>query len=207
MDIKNTIFGKYKFDITSILIIINIIIYILIKIDYKLIFYLGFYPDRILSKLFLWQFFTYLFVHNPFNLLHLIFNMIGLFVFGRYLERKMGGKEFLTYYFVTGIGAILIFLFLGKPVIGASGAIFALLLAFATYFPDSKLLFLFVLPVKAPVVVLIFAALSLLFQFVDSAGNIAHLAHLTGLLVGYLYLVFRLKINPINVFKESFKKK
>jgi membrane associated rhomboid family serine protease len=200
---KSNKLNKYKIDITTILIAVNIIVFIAISNDYKLIFYLGFYPDRVISNMFLWQFFTYMFVHSPFNPIPILFNMLGLFIFGRSLEKKMGSGEFLIYYFVTGIGAVILFLFLKVPIVGASGVVFAILLAFATYFPNKKINLLFVLPIKAPVAVLLFAGLSLLFQFVGSVNNIVHLTNLTGILIGFIYFVYRLKINPIKVFKEK----
>ena len=144
-----------------------------------------------------------MFVYSPFYPIPILFNMLGLFIFGRSLEKKMGSREFLIYYFVTGIGAVILFLFLKVPIVGASGVVFAILLAFATYFPNKKINLLFVLPIKAPFAVLLFAGLSLLFQFVGSVNNIVHLTNLTGILIGFIYFVYRLKINPIKVFKEK----
>ncbi len=65
-----------------------------------------------------------MFVHSPFNLIPILFNLLGLFIFGRSLEKKMGSREFLVYYFVTGIGAVFLFIFFNTPVIGASAAVF-----------------------------------------------------------------------------------
>jgi len=132
--------------------------------------------------------------------------MLGLFIFGSQLELRMGSREFLIYYLAAGIGAGILALLLKIPVIGASGAIYALLLGFATYFPNAKILVFFFFPLKAPVAVLLFAGLSIFFQFSGSFGGVAHWAHLAGIAVGYLYFVIRLKINPVKVFIENFRR-
>ena len=84
--------------------------------------------------------------------------------------------------------------------VGASGAILAVLLAFAAYFPDTRILFMFFLPMRAPAAVLVFAAATLFFLFTGTNSGVAHLTHLAGLVFGYLYLLVRLGINPARVF-------
>lgn len=197
---------EYSFNATTILILINIGVYIIIKLFPNLLNYLALYTPLFINFKMYWQLITYMFVHDPFGFSHILFNMLGLFIFGNQLEWRMGSREFLIYYFAAGIGAGILALIIQTPVIGASGAIYALLLAFATYFPNARILVFFFLPMKAPVAVLIFAALSLFFQFSGALGGIAHWAHLAGLVVGYFYFLLRLKINPVKVFIDNMRR-
>lgn len=143
----------------------------------------------------IYQLVTYLFVHG--NTLHLIFNMFILYIFGRELEIYWGTRRFLRYYFVCGIGAGVIsipFMWgLGMPLVGASGALFGLLIAYGMLFPErvvTILLFFFIpLRMRARQMVLIFIGLEMLFLLGRSGGGgIAHFAHLGGALVGFVYL-------------------
>ena len=137
-----------------------------------------------------WQGITYMFLHG--NFFHLAINMYILWMFGRELEYLWGTKEFYKYYFICGIGAALIYSFFNMnstiPVVGASGAIFGILLAFGMTFPRTKLIiFPLLIPIDAKYAVWIFGIMELLFLF-QGGGNVAHLAHLGGLAVGYIYL-------------------
>jgi membrane associated rhomboid family serine protease len=152
-----------------------------------------------------WQVVTYMFFHAGWT--HLFFNMIALFMFGIQLEREMGSTEFLAYYFASGIGAGiatgLLFMAMGMSntyMLGASGAIFSVMLAFAAFFPDARIFVFGILPMRAPTAVAAFAGLEIFFQLINPRSGVAHLAHLTGLAFGYLYLVVRFRINPIEVF-------
>ncbi len=152
---------------------------------------LGMVPVLIWQKGYLWQLVSYLFLHGGF--FHLLFNMFGLWMFGSDIERLWGTRRFLTYYFFTGIGAGLFTLALTPsgvvPTIGASGAIYGILLAFAWFFPERRILLYFVFPIPARVFVLIFGGIELLASITQQPGGaIAHLAHLGGLVFGYLYL-------------------
>jgi membrane associated rhomboid family serine protease len=146
------------------------------------------------SRFYLWQFFTYMFLHG--GMFHLLFNMYALWVFGCEIERMWGPKAFLRYYFITGVGAgiihTLITPFSMVPTIGASGAVLGVLTAFAMMFPDREItmLLFFILPVRmrAKTMALLFAGISLLSGVLGSTDGIAHFAHLGGMLVGYLYL-------------------
>jgi membrane associated rhomboid family serine protease len=153
------------------------------------------YPDFLL-RFKVWQVFTYMFLHGgPF---HLFFNMLILWIFGSEVEGTWGSKAFLKYYIICGIGAGIIHLLVqallsqpGVGVVGASGAIYGVLLAFAMINPDREITFLlfFVLPVniKAKYLVMTLAGLAL-FAGVFADDGVAHFAHLGGLLVGYIYL-------------------
>jgi len=153
-------------------------------------------PARVLKQLWLWQPVTYMFLHHATDIWHLVFNMLTLWMFGGDLEMRWGPARFLRYYFICGIGAGLITclwnLLRGEPsvTIGASGAIFGLLIAFGMLFPNRMVLFMFFFPMKARVMVAIFAVLQLYFvgAFSRSGGGIAYFAHLGGMLVGWLYL-------------------
>jgi len=152
----------------------------------------------------IYQFITYLFVHA--DLFHLLFNMLILYIFGPELENFWGRSSFLRYYFISGIGAgicsIPFIWGIQAPLIGASGALFALLIAYGMLFPDKviTLLLFFIIPVrmKARQMVLIFIALELLFLFNSAGeGGIAHFAHLGGALVGFIYLKWPIILNRL----------
>jgi membrane associated rhomboid family serine protease len=158
--------------------------------------WLGLTPARFFTG-FLWQPVSYLFLHA--DILHVAFNMLALWMFGVDLERRWGRTAFLRYYFVCGIGAALTVLLVSllpfaaaaemyrKPTIGASGAIYGLLLAYGMLFPH-RTIFLMVFPVPARVYVIIVGVIVLLQASGGGGGGIAHFAHLGGLVAGYLYL-------------------
>ncbi len=162
----------------------------------------GMTPGTVFSEFRLWQFFTYMFIHaGPW---HLIFNMFFLWMFGCEVERTLGTREFVKYYLACGVGAALLHLIVSfllsssgvdVPVVGASGAIYGVMAAFAVLFPERviTLLLFLVLPVqlKAKYLVMIFAGISVLLGTVGAFGNadgVAHFAHLGGMVAGFLYL-------------------
>ena len=154
----------------------------------------GLIPQYAWSKFYIWQFVTYMFLHG--SILHIFFNMYALWVFGCEVERMWGTKAFYRYYFITGVGAGLFHTLItpGSEVatIGASGAVMAVLTAFAMMFPNREitLLIFFIFPVRmrARTLALGFAGLSIFNGVLGSPDGIAHFAHLGGMLVGYLYL-------------------
>ena len=145
----------------------------------------------------IWQLFTYMFMHG--GIAHILFNMFALWLFGTEIENYWGTKEFTAYYFICGIGAALINLIstIGSPypTVGASGAVFGILLAFGMMFPDRYIFLYFLFPIKAKYFVAGYAALELFMginnQTMGSGSNIAHFAHLGGMLVGFVYIKFR----------------
>ncbi len=190
---------SYSFyNVTLVLIVINVGVYLIQQLAPRATLYLGLFSQLVIQRGFFWQVATYMFVHG--SHWHILLNMLGLFIFGAQLERRMGSNEFLLFYMTTGVGTGLVSLALGANVVGASGAIYALLLAFATYFPYARIFVFGILPLRAPVAVALFAGLSLFSQVSGAGGGIAHFAHLAGLVLGYLYFVVRLGINPIQVF-------
>jgi membrane associated rhomboid family serine protease len=148
----------------------------------------------------LWQVVTYMFVHSPRALSHILFNMLAVWMFGTELERRWGTIAFAKYYFVTGIGAglcvvaIALLPFEGARVayglvtIGASGAVYGLLLAWGMLFPHRKILFMFIFPLPARIFVLIVGAIAFFSALGATGGTVSNLAHLGGLVVGWFYL-------------------
>lgn len=164
----------------------------------------GLVPMRVAQDYWLWQFVTYIFLHG--TPLHLLLNMLILWFFGSEIELKMGRRDFLLYFFLCGVGAGIfnflvnaVFLDVSKldnPIIGASGDIFGLLAAYGIFFGERYMLVLLIFPMKAKYFVLIMAAIELLMGVQSgvqgsAADNVAHFAHLGGMLIGALYIYFR----------------
>jgi membrane associated rhomboid family serine protease len=161
--------------------------------------FFGLVPLGPIPGLRIWQPFTYLFLHG--GLLHLLMNMLWLWMFGRELELVWGKKRFLDFFFLCGVGAGLIELLVKTipmlwgvrpsdvPTIGASGAIFGILMANAVLFPDRRV-WVFPLPVAIPMrpYVAVIGAIEFFFTLGAGGDKVAHLCHLGGMLVGYLYL-------------------
>ena len=141
-----------------------------------------------------WQLATYLFLHDLGSIWHILFNMLTLWMFGAPIEETWGTRRFVTYYFVCGIGAgicvVLVNLAFGNPyqrVIGASGAIYGLLLAFGMLFPNQTVLMSFLFPIKAKYMVMIFGAIAFLSSF-QTGSTVSNLAHLGGMIFGFIYM-------------------
>lgn len=141
-----------------------------------------------------WQLVTYLFLHSLGSIWHIVFNMLTLWMFGTPIEQTWGTRRFLQYYFVCGIGAgicvVLANLAFGNPyqrVLGASGAIYGLLLAFGMLFPNQTVLMSFLFPIKAKYMVMIFGAIAFLSSF-QTGSTVSNLAHLGGMLFGFAYM-------------------
>ncbi|MEZ4389211.1 MAG: rhomboid family intramembrane serine protease [Candidatus Krumholzibacteriia bacterium] len=151
----------------------------------------SFIPYFAMQKLQLWRFFTYMFLHGSFT--HIAFNMLGLWLFGSRMEALWGSRTFTWFYFAAGVGGALVygvFSLAGVsalvPMVGASGAIYGILLAFGLAFPNA-IIFVFFFPMPARIAVVVFAAISLLGI---GGANVAHLAHLGGMLTGLAFLWF-----------------
>jgi membrane associated rhomboid family serine protease len=159
---------------------------------------LGLVPRSVVESLALWQLFTYMFLHAPGDLTHILFNMLTLYWIGTALEQTWGKRRFLRFYILCGLGAgvsvvVLNYVFRSPDVwtIGASGAIYGLLLAFGILFPDAQMLFMFLFPMKARHMVLLLGAISFLLTFRASGGAVSHVAHLGGLVTGFFLLKSR----------------
>jgi membrane associated rhomboid family serine protease len=184
------------------LILINVIIYLFELVEIKftghhlLIDYFGLTPALVYQKGMIWQLCTYMFLHAPQNYLHLFFNAYIFFNLGLVLEQTWGAKKFLKYYFFCGIGAGVLIFFIGflsgnvnVPTIGASGAIYGLLLAFGILYPNVEILLFFVLPVKAKYLVVLLGVTELFLELYGGPSSISHVGHLGGLLFGIFYFL------------------
>ncbi len=199
---------RYRYyNATIILIVVTVAVFLLgfLGLRRAIQVYLGLTPVLVLQAGTWWQVVTYMFVHAGWG--HIFFNMLALFLFGIQLEQRMGSSEFLLFYFICGIGAGIATVFINTAtgqgavdVVGASGAIFALLLAFAAYFPDARIFIFGILPMRAPVAVGLYAGIEIVSSFTSFQSGVAHLTHLAGLAFGWLYLLARLDMNPARIF-------
>ena len=194
--------------VTKNLVAINILMFIatLINENFMVANFAMFYPASPFFKP--WQILTHMFMHGGFW--HIFFNMYSLLMFGSILERSLGTKKYLIFYFVTGLGAVAlhtgvewlqarVFIANGiaqayqqllvTPTLGASGAIYGVLIGFAMLYPQARLILIFPpIPVKAKWLVIIFAAIELVFGINGIQGGVAHFAHLGGMLFGWLLI-------------------
>ena len=194
--------------VTKNLVAINILMFIatLVNENFMVANFAMFYPASPFFKP--WQILTHMFMHGGFW--HIFFNMYSLLMFGSILERSLGPKKFLIFYFVTGLGAVAlhtgvewmqarVFIANGAagayqqllvtPTLGASGAIYGILIGFAMLYPQARLILIFPpIPVKAKWLVIIFAAIELVFGINGIQGGVAHFAHLGGMLFGWLLI-------------------
>ena len=163
--------------------------------------YFGLNPELIKTG-YVWQFATYMFLHGGF--FHILFNMFVLWMFGSEVERKWGSKKFIRYYLFTGVFAGVCSFFLSPAMtVGASGAIYGLLLAFALIDPNRIIYFYFVIPMKAKYFVLIIGGIEL-FSSISGAGvGIAHVAHLGGIVGGIIYIFFSRRISRKKRFDDK----
>lgn len=202
---------KYSyFHATFYVIILNLVVFLLTYIFPKLQYILSLNAGLIIYRKMFWQFFTYMYVHHGVS--HIIFNMLGLLIFGTALEKAVGSKEFLLFYTVCGVLSgflsFVVYYFTGSyrtMLAGASGAIYAVLFAYAVCFPNSKLYIWGLIPIQAPVLVLIYTVIELVEQFF-TYSNVAHMTHLFGFLAAWLYFLIRMRIRPFKVWKEYLRK-
>ena len=163
-----------------------------------LVHHFGIIPGKYIQNTY--QVFTYMFLHalqrRP---MHIVFNMLYLWMFGVDVEKRLGSRSFAWMYFICGVGAgvlsavffAIMNLMTGNagPVIGASGAIFGVMLAYGLLFPERMILLFFILPIKAIYLVMFMIAAEVVYLVTGAAGNVAHIAHVSGALFAYLYLL------------------
>ncbi len=197
----------------KLLIAVNVGVFILQTISHllgsRLIdVYFGLVPAYVTHDYMLWQFVTYMFLHG--GIFHIFFNMLTLFMFGNDLERYWGTRRFLRYYFITGIGAgvcsWLVAMNGVSIIIGASGAIYGLLLAYGMLYPNRIVYLNFLLPVKVKWLVVIMGALAFFSSVSGSEPGVANIAHLGGMLVGFIYLKGRDWLAHYHVYSEQRKR-
>ncbi len=181
----------------KVLIAANVAAFVITWFAPEVMLFFGLRVADVLGSLRIWQPVTYMFLHGGFG--HILFNMLALWMFGVELERMWGTRFFLKYYFVCGLGAaattaVLSFLpfaifdhLYTALTVGASGAIYGILLAYGLYFPNRPIYIYFVFPVPAKYFVMIMGGIALL-SSLGGSGGVAHTAHLGGLVAGYLYL-------------------
>ena len=196
--------------VVKILLLANLGVFILQHlVGYQLITWFGMVPHLVINKGWLWQVGSYMFLHG--GLFHILFNMFVLWMFGCEIERAWGPREFLKYYLLCGIGAGAFTVILSwnsiVPTIGASGAIFGILVAYAMLFPDRLIYVYFLFPVKAKYLVLFFGLLALLASFQHTSDGIGHITHLGGLLVGWVYLKRGRSLKWVTDFGKSLRYK
>ncbi len=199
---------KYTYkNAVLVIALINVAVFILTSLFRNLSTYLGLVPILVVEAQTYWQFFTYQFVHGDF--FHLAFNMLALFFFGVPVERKIGTKEFILYYLLIGtIDGVLSFLvyavtgFYIISLVGASGAIFGVLLLYAVIYPNSVVYLWAVIPVPAPLLILGYAVIELISIF-SLGDGVAHLTHFIGLLAGWVYIRIRFGIKPLKVWNST----
>jgi len=158
----------------------------------------GLVPKLVWSEFMLWQPFTYLFFHG--SIWHVLINMFVLWMFGSELERLWGKEHFLKFYFVTGVGAGLVTIIFGlnsmTPIVGASGAVYGVLLAYGLTYPNRTVYLYGIIPIKSLWFVIGIGVIAFMSSF-DNISQISHLTHLSGMVIGYLMLKRPVRFNDL----------
>ena len=197
------------------LILINFLIFAIRFVYPNLAEYVHYYgamnPILVEQYHMYWQFFSYMFVHQ--NIQHVFFNMLALLIFGSGFERAVGSREFILFYLIcgalSGFFSFLVYKFTGQYrvfLLGASGAVYAVLFAYAVFFPRSVFYVWGIIPLPAPVMVFIYALIELGSQLFGRGSNVAHMTHLFGFLAAWLYFVLRMGIHPIKIWKDTYSR-
>lgn len=207
---RNTILNRkfpYSYrNVTSIFIAINFIMFCLTGFLFPSLKYIfSLVPSYILYRHYYWQFLTYMFTHATVS--HFIFNMLSLYIFGTAVERRIGSREFLLYYLLTGVlsGVASYAMFYmantNTVLLGASGAIYALLMLFSVLYPRSVIYVFGLVPVQAPVLIILYFIIELISGLTAHDG-VAHMTHLSGLVFGLLYILIRMRMNPLKEWRK-----
>ena len=195
-------------DAIKTLISVNFSIFILQSISSSEIMFFsnfGLVPKLVWSQMKIWQPFTYMFFHG--DIWHVLINMFVLWMFGSELERTWGKKNFLRFYFITGVGSGLGTMLFGLqsivPIVGASGAIYGVLLAYGVMFPNRTVYLYGIIPIKSIWFVIGIGVIAFFSSF-NNFTNISHLTHLFGMIIGYLYLKRPMRFRTLwfSVFKK-----
>ena len=187
------------------LLIVNIVVFVLVELSgqQSLLFRtFGLVPSLVWSKFKIWQLFTYLFIHG--GIFHIFFNMFVLWMFGKDLESQWGKMEFLLFYFVCGIGAGLITVLFSVnsivPIVGASGAIYGLLLAYGFTYPNQMVYLYGLVPIKVKYMVLGLGAIAFFASLSASQSNVSHITHLSGMIIGLIFIYFNINWKVIKLW-------
>ena len=189
----------------KLLIIINIAVFILMELSgQKNIFFqmFGLVPRAVLQEYKLWQTFTYLFLHGGF--IHILFNMFILWMFGKDLEVDWSKNEFLIFYFICGIGSGIITVLFASinsfvPVVGASGAIYGVLVAYGLTYPNRMVYLYGVFPLKVKYMVLGLGVIAFFASLSASQSAVSHITHLSGMIIGIIYILFNFRWKNIRL--------
>lgn len=204
---------SYSFNhATLIIAAVNVLVFILTgsgrNPNFQYTF--GLQPILFVRGHYFWQLFTYMFMHGSWS--HLLSNMIGLIFFGLYVERQTGSKEFLLFYLLCGIlcgaASLGIYALAGYwqiLLVGASGAVYAVLLLFAVLFPRSTIFVFGLIPVPAPILVAVYAGIEVYDQLFGMKQGVAHLTHLSGFAAAWLFCLVRYGVNPIKIWKDALR--
>lgn len=214
MKLLNTIRKPFKFSFYNaafIIIGLNIAVFLLTSVFPQLKVYLSLNVLYVTKAHAYWQFITYMFVHGGFS--HILFNMLGLVFFGSAVERTIGSKEFLLLYLLSGVVcglvSFLVYLFSGQHFVflmGASGAIYALLLAYAVIFPRSTIYIWGIIPIPAPLLIAAYAGIEIVSQLSSAKDGVAHMTHLAGFAIAWIYFIVRMGINPWKIWKDAYRR-
>lgn len=192
------------FNATLYIIVLNLVFFLVTSFSRDVQITLSMVP-ALVNRGYVWSFLTYMFVHANFN--HILFNMIGLFIFGTQVEHEMGSWEFIMFYLITGFLAGLlsygIYILSGIQVValmGASGALYAVMLAFATYYPNARIFIMGIIPMRSVTLVLVYAGIALLNQFGGMNSSVAHMTHLGGFVFAFFYFLVRIGRNPLEAW-------
>lgn len=209
-------FRYRSYNAALIIVGVNVVVFLITQVSQTAFVYLAAIPLAVVRDNWWWQILSYMFVHG--GIWHLVLNMLAVFFFGVQLERRIGSDEFLLLYLLTGVIAGLFSVgyywwtgpvtAYGQPVVlvGASGAVFGVLLAFATYFPSATIMIFGIIPMRAAVLVLVYTGITIVSMFGRGGSNVAHFTHLAGFIVAYGYLWGRLRINPGRVLIDSLRR-
>lgn len=183
------------------LLVVNVLVYFVQQAAPGVTSLLAFVPAYVLVRP--WTMITYMFAHA--SLTHILFNMLALYFFGPRVEQRMGSGNFFSLYMISGIaGAMLSFAFAPfAPIVGASGALFGVMLAFARFWPRDQILIWGIVPVQARFLVLGYTLWSVFSGFSGSRGGVADFAHLGGFVGGFLYLLFLERMQGARKFKRQ----
>ena len=189
----------------KLLIIINIIVFILMELSGQksiLSQIFGLVPQAVLHEYKLWQACTYLFIHGGF--IHILFNMLVLWMFGKDLEVDWSKNEFLIFYFTCGIGAGLVTVLTSMnsfvPIVGASGAIYGILVAYGFTYPNKMVYLYGIFPLKVKYMVLGLGIIAFFASLSTSQSSISHITHLSGMIIGVIYIVLKFRWGKINLW-------
>ena len=193
------------------LIFINVIVFGLsLVVGGQFISLFGLVPAKVIHERLIWQPVTYLFLHA--NMFHILFNLFALWMFGMPVESQWGPKQFLKYYMICGVGAGLVNVVLTpdslSPIIGASGAIYGLLVAFAMLYPDAVVYLYFFFPIKAKHMAILFGLVEFLAGTSSSSPTVARFAHLAGMVIGFIYIKWwwAIKLKTVGLVKSVLKR-